>query len=243
MKNRIFALLAVLLSVAATPALATPGDGDEIYGARVEPWEAEFEARYHAFNGGPADGEDVVKLEAAYGVNSRLRIGVNGEFGRVPGGQRRADVVGLEAIYTLGSIGPIEVAGYGEYSVGFNGHPDEVEAKILLQYLRGTFDARLNLIMEKELAAGEHAEFAYSARADIEAVGAVRVGVQAFGDLGGWHDPMPGANHFVGPSVRAPLFAVGHGPQIEIETGYLFALGRTRDDTKGQFRLAIELEF
>jgi hypothetical protein len=35
----------------------------------------------------------------------------------------------------------------------------------------------------------------------------------------------------------------GLGPEIGVEVGYLFALSKARDDTKEQFRLALEFEF
>ena len=35
----------------------------------------------------------------------------------------------------------------------------------------------------------------------------------------------------------------GLGPEIGIEAGYLFALGAARDDSDGQFRLKLEIEF
>lgn len=235
-------LLAALLG--ASPAFAeTPGAADEIYGARAEPWETEVEARYHTETGGPDAGESSLKLEAEYGVNEALRVAVNAEFDRTPGGPRRAAGLGFEAIYSVGSIGPIEVAAYGEFGLGVNGNPDELEGKIILEYLRGTFDARLNIIADKDFNGATPVYFGYAARADMETVGALRLGVQAFGDLGTLHRSFPGADHFVGPAAFLPLLPVGKGPQLELETGYLFAVGRTRNDTDGQLRVAVELEF
>ena len=52
----------------------------------------------------------------------------------------------------------------------------------------------------------------------------------------------PRAEHFAGPIVKAEIDHIGPG-ELEIETGYLFALGRARDDAKGQLRLNLEYAF
>ena len=61
---RFYALLGALACALPGHAFASaPGMGDEVYGATVEKGEAEIEARYGALDGGPDDGEDVLKLE------------------------------------------------------------------------------------------------------------------------------------------------------------------------------------
>jgi hypothetical protein len=235
-------VLAAFLS--SSPALAgAPAEGSEIYAARTEPGEYEVEARYHALNGGPAGGENLMKIEGYYGVSSQLRVALSSEFEREPGGPRKAEEVAFEAIYQVPTSGPVYVGLYGEFSKGLNGNSDGLESKILLQYLRGTFDARLNLIAGKALGTRDRVEFGYAAQADVEVIGATRMGVQAFGSLGTSRDFLPANDHFVGPMVSTPLTRFGSGPQLEIEAGYLFAIGKTRDDTKGQLRVALEFEY
>jgi hypothetical protein len=118
-KYLIGAALACMLS---TPALAgPPGMAGEVYGATVEKGEKEFEARYGILTGGPAGGEDALKLEAAYGVTDHLRIGVLGEFGRDSGTSRKLNAAAIEAIYALGKTGGIDFAVYGEYEFAFDG--------------------------------------------------------------------------------------------------------------------------
>ncbi len=225
----------------AAPAYAAPGLGSEVYGASVEEGELEFEAIYGALEGGDEDGEDVIKFEAAYGVTDKLRLGILTELEKEPGEGRKAEEVAIEAIYELGKAGPIDFAVYGEYAIGLNGHADKIEAKLLMQHKSGPFDIRFNLIGEKELESGEKVELAYAASADVEAVGEIRLGVQAYGELGTFSKFLPRAEHFIGPVVKAEI--EGLGPEIEIEAGYLFALGEANDETDGQFRLALELEF
>jgi len=225
---------------ASAPAMATPGLGSEVYGATVKAGEPEFEARYGQIDGKAADGTEVLKLEAAYGVTRNLRVAVVGEFTRDPGGPRRADAAAIEVIYALGRLGGIDVAVYGEYEIGFLG-PDKVETKLVLQRRTGPWDLRLNVIAEKALAAGEPVELGYAASVDHALVGDVRIGVQAYGELGTFRDFAPCEEHFVGPVAKFEI--EGLGPELGVELGYLFALGAAKDEASGQFRLRLELEF
>ncbi|MCW1381691.1 hypothetical protein OLX02_02525 [Novosphingobium sp. KCTC 2891] len=241
MKKVVLAALAACTLPCA--AHAAPGMGDEVYGATTEKGEVELEARYGALAGGADDGEDALKLEAAYSPTDRLRLGAQLELEREPSGPRKAEAASFEAIYTLGRVAGIDVALYGEYEVGLlRDTPDAVEGKILLQRKAGPLDARLNLIFQKHLATGQKVEVGYAASADYAVAGdELRVGVAAFGDLGSFHRFLPSAEHFVGPIVKTEI--EGLGPEIGIEAGYLFAVDKARDDTKGQFRLMVEMEF
>jgi len=235
-----FALIAGL--TLSTPALAAPGLGDEVYGATVEKGEPEFEARYGRLGGGPDDGEDVIKLEAGYGVTNKLRVAVLGEFEREAGDRRRAEAMGIEAIYVLGKVGGVDVALYGEYEIGFNGNSDAVETKLLLQRRTGPWDLRLNLIAEKPLVSGARVELGYAASVDAAVLGETRLGVQAFGGLGTFSNFAPREEHFIGPVAKFEIGGLGPD-EIGLQVGYLFALGKARDDAKGQLKVNLELEF
>lgn len=233
-------LLAALTAALPTAAIAAPGLGSEVYGATIEAGKAEAEVRYDALGGGADDGEDALTLEAAYGVNKRLRIGGRVELEREPDDRRKVEAVGLEAIYTLGRVGGIDVALYGEYEIVPEG-ADAFEGKLLLERRAGPFDARLNLIAEKHLGRSHKVELSYAASADYTVAGDWRLGVAAFGDMGNFDDFMPHSEHFVGPVVKTEI--EGLGPEIGVEAGYLFALDKARQDAKGQFRFALEVEF
>lgn len=238
MKRHLIA--AALACALSTPALAAPGLGEEVYGATVEKGEAEVEARFDVLDGGPDHGEDVIKLEAGYGVTDRLKLATYVELEQEPGDRRRAEEVAVEAIYHVGRAGGIDFALYGEYAVGLHG-PDKLETKLLMQHRSGPLDVRLNLIAEKELVSGEPVEFGYAASADVETFGEIRLGVQAFGELGTTRKFLPRAEHFMGPIAKFEI--EGLGPEIGLEAGYLFALGKAKDDANGQLRVAVELEF
>ena len=234
-------LLAAPLLALAAPAHAAPGLGDEVYGATYQQGTSEFEARYGAQNGGADSGEDALKLEAAHVPLKNLRVAAQVEIEREAGGRRHVAEASVEAVYTLGRAAGIDFAAYAEYAKGFRGNPDALEAKLILERRAGPLDARLNIIAARPLAHGERTEFAYAASADMQVAGEFRAGVAAFGDLGTVHRFAPRAEHFLGPVVKGELEAFG--PELEIEAGYLFALAQARDNTRGQFRLIVSLEF
>jgi hypothetical protein len=226
-------------SIIATPAAAAPGLGDKVYGATVEAGETEFEARYGRLVGDDADGEDALKLEVARGFSSRFYGAVIGEFEREPHEQRRLEAFAVEGIYTLGKVAGVDAAVYGEYEVGLHG-PDALETKLLLQKRAGEFDARLNLIAEKPLRSGSPIELGYAASADVEAIGELRLGLAAFGELGTTRHVTTRSEHFIGPVAK---FEIEHLPgrgELEVESGYRFAVGKARDESNGQFRLLLE---
>ena len=240
MKYNIAVAAVALACAAVSPAYAAPGLGGEVYSATVEKGETEFEARWDELDGGPDDGESVFMLEAAHGVTDKFLLALKGEFEKDPGSSREAEAMAVEAIYELGQLGGIDFALYGEYEIVFEG-ADKIETKLLLQRKSGPWDVRLNLIAEKELEDGEPLEFEYAASADVATVGELRLGIEAFGELGTSKNFLPNAEHFVGPSAKFEI--EGLGPEIEIQAGYLFAIGKARDDADGQFRLGLEIEF
>lgn len=238
--TKTFYAAAVAAALAPATAHAAPGLGAEVYGAQVEKGEAEVETIYGRLDGGSEGGEDVLKLEAAYGFTDRLRLGVVGEIEKEPLSEREFEAAGIEAIYELGNVGGVQFAAYGEYEIVFEG-ADKIETKLLMQRQAGPVDLRFNLIAEKALEKHADVEFEYAASADVEALGEIRLGVQAYGELGTADHFLPRAEHFVGPVAKAEI--EGLGPEFEVEAGYLFALGEAREETDGQFRLALEMEF
>lgn len=238
MKYAFFAAAAAALLPAT--AHAAPGLGSEVYGATVEEGELELEAIWGQLDGGPEDGDDVLVLEGAYGVTDKLRLGVRGEIEQEVGESRDFEALGVEAIYELGNAGGIDFALYGEYEIVFEG-ADKVETKLLMQRTDGPIDLRLNLIAEKELASGADVEFEYAASAMYGATDDFEIGVEAYGELGTFDSFLPRAEHFLGPVAKFEVEALG--PELEISAGYLFALGEAQDETDGQFRLKLELEF
>ncbi|MGE5720890.1 MAG: hypothetical protein ACM3YM_00390 [Sphingomonadales bacterium] len=238
-----FAFLALIACGAASAAHAAPGLGEEIYGATVSAGKSEVEARYGRLTGGSADGEDVLAVELSHGFSNRFAGSLLFEFEREPGRHRDLEAVGVEGIVALGhsdALG-LDAALYGEYEF-VRGAPDAAEAKLLLQHRKGPFDARLNLIFERELERGKPIEFGYAASADWEVVDELRVGLAPFGGLGSTHRFADRDEHYLGPIVKTEIEGLPRG-ELEIEAGYLVAIGAARDETKGQARLLLEYEF
>lgn len=209
-------------------------------GATVDKGEIDLEARYGTLSGGPDEGKDAFRLEAGYGVSDRLSLAGIAEFEREPSGPRKAESAGIEAVYHVGRVAGIDVALYGEYQIAFDG-TDKLESKLILQHRRGPIDLRLNMIAEKALDSSEPFEFEYAAAADVHAFGEISLGARAFGELGSANRLFPHAEHFAGPVAKVEI--EGLGPEIGLEAGYLFALGKAREDTNGQVRVVLELEF
>ena len=224
-------------------AYAAPGLDEVVYGATVEPGKSEIEARYGRLTGGPADGEDAFVLEAAHGFSSRFYGAALAIFEREPASSRRLEALAVEGIFTLGRIKGVGVdaAIYGEVEHNIHG-PDNLETKLLLEKRQGPFDSRLNLIAERALTSGAPIELRYAASTDYEVADDISVGAEAFGDLGTSHKITTRSEHFVGPAVKVGLDHAGPG-ELELRAGYLFAIGRARDESKGQLRFGLEYEF
>ena len=236
-----FAILAsITASITASAAQAAPGLGEKVSGATIEPGEAELEARYGRLTGGGDAGADALVFEAAYGFSERVYGAVLAEFQREPDGSRKLEAIAVEGIYALGHIAPLDldVALYGEYEAGVHG-PDKVETKLLLEHEKGPFDVRLNLVAEKHLVGGTPLGLGYAASADWGVADEFRLGGAAFGELGSTRGLTTRTEHFAGPIAKYAVEHLGKG-ELEIEAGYLFALGRAREDTDGQVRLLLE---
>ncbi len=229
--------------VAASPATAAPGLGEKVYGATVEGGVSEVEARYGRLTGGADSGEYGLVIEVAHGFSDHFYGALLTEIEREPGGPRKLEAFALEAIVPLGRIDSLglDVGLYGEYEA-VRGGSDAIETKLLLQHKRGPFDGRLNLVAVKPLHGGDPVGFEYAASADYEIFDEFRLGAAAFGDFGTSRNFTTRTEHFAGPVVKKEIEHLGPG-ELEIEAGYLLALGRARDDADGQLRLNLEYEF
>lgn len=241
-KRIIVSAAATVLTLVASPAHAAPGLDEVVYGATVEPGVTEIETRYGRLTGDEADGEDAFVLEASHGFSSRFYGAALAIFEREPGESRRLDALALEGIAPLGTIKPlgIDTALYVEVEKPIHDSA-KLESKLLLEKRMAGFDSRLNLIGEKPFD-GSPVEFRYAASADFEIADDIRLGAEAFGDLGTSHRVTTRGEHYLGPSVSADIEHIGKG-ELELRAGYLFALGRARDETDGQLRFGLAYEF
>lgn len=217
--------------------------GGKVEGARISEGVTEIEIRHGRMIGDERDGEDASVAELSHAFSRNFYGELAFEFSSEPGERRRLEAIGVEGVVALGHNDALDLdfALYGEY-VFARGEADEIEAKLILQHSAGPFDARLNLIAERELEDGEPVELGYAVSADWEVADDLRLGGAAFGELGTTRRFLPSAGHFMGPVIKTEIEGLGKG-EMEVEAGYHFALGSARDHADGQIRLVIEYEF
>jgi hypothetical protein len=234
--------------LAAGAAAAEPGLANKVYAPYVRNGLTEVEVRGGRFTGGPASGESALVIEIERGLSDRISLAVLAEFEDHAGEARKLDAVAVEGVVYVGQIPGIgvDVGGYLEYEQRIHNESGVLEGKLLLAKRVGAFEGLVNIIAEQPLTDrdGEGAtEFGYAAQATVRAARGLKLGAQAFGDLGtnrafGGRQP-----HFIGPVANWEIRPTWlKGGELEFEAAYLVAAGSARDDTDGQVRLMVELE-
>lgn len=226
--------LLVGLLLFSSKAGATPGRGDDADSAIVNAGSFDLSIMYDRLHGGPSGGEDVLQAGITHGLSDRLRIGAQASFAHEPGAARYAETAGAEALLSLGKIAGIDAAVYGTYDFGID-RPDAIEARLILQHVRGPIDLRFNLIGAKDLAPGETFKLGYAFGADYQLDHRWTLGLRGFGEFGSFDRLLPHGGHAAGPS-----FAYAISPAVNLRAGYLFTMGNARADADGQFRIGLE---
>lgn len=248
MKNLLCAFMVGIGLAGAAAAKADPRLDEKVYAPYVLNHVAEFEVRHGQQVGGAEDGQATTVLEAEYGLNDRVSLAVISSLATAPGLGSHFEGVGIEGVVYLGQIPQVGVdAGlYLEYQHGLNGEPDAGEAKLLLAKTSGRFQGLVNLIVEHPIGApaGESfANYGYAASATWQTVGALRLGVEAIGDLGTSHAfPSGPLGAYVGPQLKWEGRPQGSPVEIDLDLGWLAAVGANRSEAKSQVRVGIELE-
>jgi len=251
-------------------AHADPRLDEVVYDPYVEQGVLELEARSAGLVGAP-DGAaaEANVLELEYGLNSHLSLALVGIESQEPHGPPEWSDVGVEGIWYVGRIPKIGVDTglYLEYGHGLNGAPDSLEGKILLAKQIGRFEGLLNLIVERPLNApdgGNFASYGYAASATWRTAGALRLGAEALGDFVDDHRFGGRQGAYVGPQVKwefrpfggqdvdgdedgdedddAGAAHSGSPVEIDVDAGWLAAVGADRSEAASQARIALELE-
>lgn len=230
-------------------ALADPRLDEVVYSPYVQNHTFEFETRIgQQIGDGSLRNAQAIVNEFDYGFNDRLSLALVTSIERAPGETQRLTGVGVEGIYYLGQIPKIGLdAGlYLEATKGAGGDSDRGEAKLLLAKTAGRFQGLLNVIVERPFSGppGEvYASYGYAASATWRTVGALRLGAEAFGDLGGDRGFLgrpQGA--YVGPQFKWEVKPRFSPFEIEVDAGWLAAVGPNRREASSQARLTVELE-
>ena len=238
-----------LAALFAAPASADPRLDEVVYSPYIENHMFEFETRFgQEIGDGSLKNAQTVVNELEYGVNDRLSLALVSTVERAPGEPQRLAGLGVEGIYYLGQIPKIGVDTglYLEVTKGMGGEPDGGEAKLLLAKTAGRFQGLFNFIVERPFNGppGEvYASYGYAASATWRTVGALRLGAEAVGDFGDDHGFLTRAQGaYVGPQLKwegQPRFLPF---EIEVDAGWLAAVGPDRGEASSQARINLELE-
>ncbi|GAC1584961.1 MAG: hypothetical protein NVS3B5_19470 [Sphingomicrobium sp.] len=238
-----------LAALSGSPALADPRLDEIVYSPYVEKRMFELESRYGQEIGkGSLKAANTLVTEAEYGVNDRLSVALRTKSEGAPGDPRRLTKVAIETVYYLGQLPKIGVdAGfYMEVGKGLHGESDGGEAKLLLAKTTGRFQGLLNLIAERPLSGPSSEAFAsygYAASATWRIVDNLRLGAEAFGDLGDDHGIIKRAQGaYVGPQLKWEGRPKGAPIELAIDAGWLAAVGADRWEARSQARINVELE-
>ncbi|MBA3895720.1 MAG: hypothetical protein H0X36_00975 [Sphingomonadaceae bacterium] len=237
-------VMGAALGLVPVSAPAAPGVAEKVYGATIEGGVTELESRYGRLTGGPDDGADALSLELAHGFSDKFYAALVAKFERDPAGPRRLAEVAIEGIAPIARIDALglDIALYGEYAA-VRGGRDALEAKLLLEHRKGSFDGRLNLVGGRDLASRAVTGFEYAASADWAIADAFRLGAAAFGDIGDSNRLFRKGEHYAGPVAKFEVEPLGEGSEIEVEAGYLFPIGgQANANNNGQARLLLEWE-
>jgi hypothetical protein len=229
------------LALLAGSARADPRLDEKVYLPYVEPHVLELETRWAR-----EDGASSAVVEVEYGLSDRLTLAALGQSFHQPGRGQRLSGLGLEGVAYLGQIPGVGVdAGvYLEYRRGLAGEEDVAEGKLLLAKTVDRFQGALNLIVEKPVTAPKGqgaAGYGYAASLTWRTLGNLRLGAEAFGDLG--DDRGLGfGGAYVGPQVKWEG-RPGHLPvELAVDAGWLAAVGPARREGVGQARVGLEIE-
>jgi hypothetical protein len=238
-----------LLAFLGTPALADPRLDEVVYSPYVENHVFELETRFGREIGhGTRKGANTLVTEAEYGVSDRLSLAIVTTVESAPGEGRRLTGVGIEGIYYLGQLPKIgvDVGIYLEATKGTGGESDGGEAKLLLAKTAGRFQGLFNFIVERPFngpSTDLYASYGYAASATWRTVGNLRLGAEAFGDFGDDHGFLTHAEGaYVGPQLKWEGQPKGLPFEIEVDAGWLAAVGPDRHEAKSQARVSLEFE-
>lgn len=241
----ILAALAACFLTPTTSALADPRLDEKVYTPYIENGMSEFEVRNAGLTGGADGGADTTVLELEQGLNDRMSLAVFGVIERAPKESARLTSIGLESVIYLGQIPGvgIDTGAYLEYRQGLAGEPSAFEGKLLMTKTVDRFRGTVNLIVERPLSGPEaYGAYGYAASATWRTAGQLRLGAEAFGDLGDDHLFGGRRGAWAGPQLLWEGRPTGSPVELEVDAGWLFPVGVEQNLARSSFRLGLELE-
>jgi len=241
------ATAAALVMMVATAAQADPRLDEKVYDPYVRNHVLEVETRFARESGGPLDRSSATVAELEYGLSDTLSLAALGKIAGGGGEPTRLRGIGIEAVYALGQIPGlgVDVGLYGEVMEGVNGDDSALEGKLLFAKQAGPVQALLNLIVERPLhVPGEaYGSYGYAGSVTVRAAKGLRLGVQAFGDLGSDHAFLKGRQGaYVGPALLWEGRPRNAPVELEVGLGWLKSVGASTKEADSQLRVTVELE-
>ena len=227
---------------------AEPGLANKVYSPYVKNGVTEVELRAGRLTGGSLDGEQAAVVEVERGISDRVSLAVLAEFEQHAGEGKKLDALAVEGVAYLGQIPGlgVDVGGYVEYEQRIHNESGVLEGKLLLAKRVGAFEGLVNLIAQKALTdrTGEgETDFGYAAQGTWDIGHNIRLGGQAFGDLGSDRSFGGRRGHYLGPVAQWELRPAWlKGGELEFEGAYLLPVGTARRETDGQVRFVLEFE-
>ena len=235
-----------VIGLASTAAMADPRLDEKVYTPYVQNGVTELEVRTAGQNGGAAGGDVTTVLEGEYGLNDRVSLALVGSIVRTRDEGTRLNSLGLEGVAYVGQIPwiGVDTAAYLEYGQGLSGQGGVLESKLLLAKTAGRFQGLFNLILERPIGPKDQAfgSYGYAVSATWRTVGALRIGAEAFGDLGNDHHFGGSQGAYVGPQILWEGHPGNSPVDIDVDLGWLFPVGADRIETRSQFRVGLEFE-
>jgi hypothetical protein len=225
-------LVALILQLAAAPALAGPAD--KVYLPSVEAGEHEFELRGGYQDGSVEDDLQQYVMDYGYGVNSRWFTELAGEYEKIPGEGGEFEAIEWENIFLLNEPGEhwLDVGLFAEYEYSLEGGPDEIVVGPLLQKEFGRLQTNFNPFVEREIGAGaeDTFEFLYALQLKWRLNPRFEPGLQAFGEED---------SHRIGPAMFGQWRTRQH--EIKYDAAVLFGTGSAAADLTVRFQFEYEM--
>lgn len=227
---------------------ATAGPADYVYSPSVEYGERELDIKFGTANQkGNTERKSAGSVGFGYGAAERWFTEIYVKYQKEGDGSTKYDALEWENKFQLTEPGefPVDVGMIAEFerprdrAEGY-----EFKWGPLFQTDFGRVQLNANLLFEKSYRAEtpSHAEMGYQLQAKYRWRKEFEFGLQAFGEMGRWHQWSPAAErtHRIGPAVfgKFPL-----GDRQAIRYNAAFLVGMTAATPNRTFRLQTEYEF